>query len=214
MLFVWGGAYSFLWTYFSKPDDAFYFFLFIWMNLLFHSYLRGNLLGTDRGGAWLYYMFPVRIDRALGSKSLSLSLLQGCMIAALLAAGFLRADTRIAFAAWSRILSYAISGVLFGEICGFFFSVRYPDPIDRTSQFDGGTTVGALAVPGLQILFLALFMLASSRAPQFFSPAARYGLLLAMPLFLGIVRSSILATWVPKAMLESREIILKKLSAY
>jgi hypothetical protein len=208
LLFVWGGVYSFLWTLYSEPDDVYYFFLFIWMNLLFHSYLRGNLLGTDRAGVWLYYMLPSRIDRALNSKSLSLSLLQSCMVASLLVAGFLRSNTILEIADWGRVLSYALSGIVFGEICGFFFSVKYPDPIDRKSQFDGGTTVGALIIPVLQILFLLLFILISGRVHM---PAPYWGLLLAVPSLLLVARFVVLKTWFCGVMLEEREFILKRL---
>ncbi len=212
LLFVWGGAYSFLWTFYSEPDEVFHYFLFIWMNLLFHCYLRGNLLGIDRAGAWLYYMLPSRIDHALSSKSLSLSLLQGCMLLSLLVAGFLRADTLLDMDSWSRILSYAASGIIFGEICGFFFSIKYPDPIDPKSQFDGGATMGALAVPVLQILFLFLFLLISGQVRQVCISAAYWGLLLAVPSFLIAVRFAILKIWVSTAMLEDREVLLKKLT--
>ena len=212
LLFVWGGAYSFLWTYYSGPDDVFYFFLFIWMNLLFHSHLRGNLLGIDRAAAWLYYMLPCRIDFALSSRSLSLSLLQGSMVASLLAAGFIQADTHFETADWGRILSYALSAIAFGEICGFYFSVKYPDSIDPKSRFDGSTTVGALAVPVLQIAFLFLFILISGRAWKSGMTSTYWGLLLAVPLFLFIARSFVLNTWAAKAMGEDREALLKKLS--
>jgi len=212
LLFVWGGIYSIFWTWYSKPDDVFYFFLFIWMNLLFHSYLRGNLLGTDRGGVWLYYMLPFSIDRALSSKSLSLSLLQSCMILSLLAAGSFRAGGLIDLADWCRIISYAISGILVGEICGFFFSIKYPDSIDRNSQFDGGTTVGALIVPVLQILFLFLFILISERARHFHLSGAFGAVLVSVPLFLFTLRRLVLKTWVCKTMLQDREVLLKKLS--
>jgi hypothetical protein len=209
LLFIWGGVYSSLWTLYSRPDDASHFFLFIWMLLLFHSYLRGNLLGTDRAGVWLYYMIPLRIDRALNSKSLSLSLLQSCMVASLLVAGFFGSNTTLEIGDWSRVLSYALSGIVFGEICGFFFSVKYPDPIDRKSQFAGGTTVGALIVPALQILFLFLFILISGRV-QISAPY--WGLLLAVPSLLLVARFVVLKTWVRRAMLEEREFLLKRLA--
>lgn len=212
LLFIWGGAYSFLWTIYSRPDDVFYFFLFIWMNLLFHSYLRGNLLGMDRVCIWFYYMLPSPIDRALSSKSLSLSLLQGCMLLSLLAAGFLQTSTVFNVDDWGRILSYAISGIVFGEICGFYFSIKYPDSIDPKSQFDGGTTVGALIVPVLQILFLFLFIMISGQARQSHIPAMNWALLLAVPMFLFAARFAVLRTWVSKAMLEDREVILKKIA--
>lgn len=212
LLFVWGGVYSFLWTFYSRPDDVFYFFLFIWMNLLFHSYLRGNLLGTDRVGVWLYYMLPYRIDRALSSKSMSLSILQGCMILSLLVAGFIRTNILFDVTDCSRILIYAVSGIVFGEICGFFFSVKYPDPLDRKSQFDGGTTVGALIVPALQILFLFLFIAISGRVSKAPLSATYWGLLLAIPSSLFMARFYVLKTWVSKTMLEDRQAILKKLT--
>jgi hypothetical protein len=212
LLFVWGTAYSFLWTYFSKPDEVFYFFLFIWMNLLFHSYLRGNLLGTDRAAAWIYYMFPIRIECALSSKSGSLSLLQVCMVASLIAAGILQSDSVIDPAAWGRISTYAVSGILYGEICGFFLSIKFPDAIDRTSQFDGGMSVGALIVPVLQILFLFLFILVSGYVRQIHIPVLYWGFLLAVPLSLLIARFALLSNWVRTAMLQDREIILKKLA--
>jgi hypothetical protein len=212
LLFVWGATYSFLWTYFSGPQDEYYFYLFIWMNLLFHAYLRGNLLGTDRSGAWIYYMFASHIDRALSAKSLSLTLLQGSMVASLLAAGLLQVNPSIGIAAWSRIASYAVSGILFGEICGFFFSILYPDSIDRTSQFDGGTTVGALMVPVLQIVFLFVFMFASGGMKRPGGSAACWAALPAVPLLLFMVRFAVLKNWARRAMLENRESILKKLS--
>jgi hypothetical protein len=212
LLFVWGSAYSYLWTYFSKPDDEYYFYLFIWMNLLFHAYLRGNLLGTDCGGAWIYYMLPFRIDRALSAKSMSLSLLQCCMVASLLLAGFLQKDFSISIAAWSRLMSYAVSSILFGEICGFFFSVLYPDSIDRNSQFDGGTTVGALLTPVLQIVFLFFFMSLSGGMKRPGAGAAYWGILLSVPSLLLMARFVVLETWARKALLENRESILGKLS--
>ena len=91
LLFIWGTAYGFFYMYIMKPDEAFDFILFIWLSQLFHAYLRGNLLGIDRGAVWLYHMFPTRIERALSSKSLALHLFQGTMIAAVLFGGSLRA---------------------------------------------------------------------------------------------------------------------------
>jgi len=214
MLLIWGITYSFFFTYFSKQGDVVYFFLFIWVNLLFHSAFRGNLLGIDRGGIWLYYMFPVRIESTLSAKSLSLSFLQSCMVASPLVAGFLIANPPLTPIEWIRVVSFAVSGILFGEICGFYFSVRYPDPIDRTSQFDGGTTVGALIVPVFQILFLVVFALVSGRASRLLSPALYWCSLLGIPASLCVVRFAVLQTWVHTTMLGQTETIIKKLSAF
>ncbi len=212
LLFIWGMAYGFFYMYFMKPDEAFDFCLFIWLNQLFHAYLRGNLLGIDRGAVWLYHMFPTRIERALSSKSLALHLFQGSMIAAVLLGGFLRAGPLIDLLEWVRILSYATSSVLAGEICGFYFSVRYPDPIDRASQFSGGTAAGALLVPIVQLLYLGFFLLSSGLARRFMSPAVYASLLLAAPASLLVLRRAVLRLWVHKTMLDQRETIWKKLS--
>jgi hypothetical protein len=212
MLFLWGGAYSFLWTFYSKPDEVSYFILFTFMNMVFHCYLRGNLLGIDRGAAWLYYRFPVRVERALSSKSLSLSFLQGCMIAALFAAGFLRARPYVTAMDWIALFSYAVSAIVLGEIGGFFFSILYPESIDRTSQFDGGATAGNIAVGVLQFVFMLFFFQMYRNARRFWALGYYWGLFLAVPLFLCAIRTVVLKTWVSQKMWAQREMILKKLT--
>jgi hypothetical protein len=212
MLFLWGGAYSFLWTLFSKPREASYFILFIFMNMVFHCYLRGNLLGIDRGAAWLYYRFPVRVEQALNSKSLSLSFLQGCMITALFVAGFLRARPYVTTMDWITLFSYAVSAIVFGEISGLFFSILYPESIDRTSQFDGGATAGNIAVGVLQFAFMIFFSQLVRNARRFWTLGYCWGLFLAVPLFLYAIRTIVLKTWAPQTMWAKREIILKKLT--
>jgi hypothetical protein len=212
MLFLWGGAYSFLWTFFSKPGEASYFILFTFMNMIFHCYLRGNLLGIDRAAAWFYYRFPVRVEKALSSKSLSLSFLQGCMIAALFVAGFLRTRPYVTAMDWIALFSYAVSAILFGEISGFFFSILYPESIDRTSQFDGGATAGNIAVGLLQFAFMIFFFQMVRNARHFEAHGYYWGLFLAVPLFLGAIRTVVLKTWVHQTMWAKREIILKKLT--
>ncbi len=214
LLLIWGGMYSFFYTYFSRPDESFYFHAFVWMNLLYHSYLRGNLLGIDLGGVWLYYMLPVRIGSALSAKSLSLSFLQTCMITALLATGVLRAEPQLVAAEWIGVLIYTVSSILLGEICGIVFSVLYPDPIDRNSQFSGGMTSGALAIPAIQLLLLAAFLMLSTLTDRVLPPAVHWCLLLAVPAALFIVRIVFIPMWSGGAMVERQEIILKKLSVY
>jgi hypothetical protein len=213
LLLIWGVAYGFFYMYFSKPAEALDFFLFIWMAQLFHAYLRGNLLGIDRGGIWLYSMLPIGIEIPLRSKSQALSLLQSCIVIAVIAGGFLSGGYRMNLLEWIRVLSYALSSLLVGEICGIFFSIQYPEPIDRTSQFSGGTAAGALAVPALQALFMVVFWLASALAYRILAPAAYWSLLLAAPASLSLLLCAIVKVWAPNAMLNRRETILKRLSA-
>lgn len=214
LMFAFGSIYSFCWTHFSRPAEASYYFLFVLMNLAFHAYLRGNLLGIDRSGVWIHYTFPNGIDKVLRSKSLSLTLLQGWMVAALIIPGLFQEGGHVSFAAWGRILIYAISSLLFGEVWGLFFSVRYPEPIDRNSQSDGGTAVGALAGGALQVVFMGTFILASSHASRILSPLSYWTLLLALPSALSILRFALLPAWVRKTMQEDREIIFSRLAAF
>lgn len=214
LMFVFGGVYSFCWTHFSRPSGTSYYLLFVLMNLAFHAYLRGNLLGIDRGGIWIYYSFPGGIDRVLTAKSLSLTLLQGCMLAALIVPGFFQGGVAINLIGWGRILSYAFSSLLFGEVWGLFFSARYPEPVDRNSPNDGGTAVGALAGGAVQVIFMAVFILASRYASRILSPTIYWMLLIALPASLSILRFALLPGWVRETMLEDRETIFRRLAVY
>jgi hypothetical protein len=212
MIFLWGMTYGFFFMYFSRPEEALDFFLFVWVVQVFHGFLRGNLLGTDRGAVWLYHMFPVAVETTLSSRSHALNLLQGCMIAAVLLGGFLTASPQVTIQDWGRILIYAISSVQLGELVGWYFSVKHPDPIDRTSQFSGGMTAGALLVPLAQLVYLGLFFVLSGLARRFAAPPVFWALALSVPLPPLMMRRILLRTWVRKHMLAQRESIWKKLS--
>lgn len=214
LLLMWGGLYGFFWMYLSKPEGALEFLLFCWMVQIFHSYLRGNLLGVDQAGVWLYYMFPAPVQKSLRAKNQTLSVLQGCMVAAVLLPGLLRPVPGMGAADWLLIISYAYSSILLAEIIGSFFSLRYPEPIDRSSQFSGGMTVGALIVPLFQILFAALFLLLTGLTRRFLSPAALWLELIAMPAPLWFVRSALMPGWIQKTMVNKRKAILAKLSVF
>ena len=184
------------------------------MNLVLHSSVRGNLLGIDRGSAWIYYGFPAPIEQSLNSKSLSLNFLQAIMIASLLIAGALRHSAPFSFESWGGILSYSLSAIMFGEISGFYFSIRHPEPMDRTSQYDGSTTVGAFMVGAIQFLFLFLFLQTSTYVRVHMNPACYWILLLSFPAVSVFCRFLMLKTWARKTMLAQSEIILNKLSRY
>jgi hypothetical protein len=212
MLFLWGSGFSFCWTWFSTSPDAGYFLSFSFLNLFFHSYLRANLFGIDRDGAWIHYRFPLPVERALSARSLSLDFLQGGMIACLFAAGILKGSTGMAPSDWVRILSYAVSGILFGGMCGWYFTVRHPESIDRTSQFDGGATAGALVVGLLQLGFLLLFLAASSLVERTLPPLLRAAVWTALPLGLAAVRASLLRGWVHRTLAGDIDNFLRRLA--
>ena len=143
LLLIWGALYGFGYTYFTKVGSQMYFVAFCWMVLIFHSYLRGNLLGVDNRAAWVYYRLPIRIDDAIRAKNSALSFVQMVMVGGVLLSPVLRETQGMTTPIdWIGILSFACCGVLLGEIFGSYFSVLHPEPIERSSLYSGGTTPG------------------------------------------------------------------------
>jgi hypothetical protein len=214
LLFIFGVTYFALFMYFSRPEGPTNFYLFISVLFLYHAFLRGNLIGIDRGAAWLNYMSTIPIEKTISAKSLSLTFLQGCMITPSLVTGFLRAQPGIAFPDGICIIAWIISTMSLGEILGIFFSIRHPEPIDRNDRFSGGMTAGGLLIPLLQILFLLVFVAAAFFAQKFFWPPAYWALLLFVPALLATFRFVLLPAWIRNAIQESGESILKNLRAF
>ncbi len=214
LLMIWGGGYGFLFMYLTKADALLDYMLFGSMVLIFHAHLRGNLLGIDHRGVWLYYMLPMPADEPLKAKNQTLSLLQACMVAAVIIPGFLHPAAGMNTAAWLSILSYAGSNILIGEISGSFFSLRHPEPIERASQFSGGMTAGALTIPLLQLLFLAAFMMSTDLSRLFLPPWALWLQLGLTPALLWFIRARVLPGWIRKTMVDERKVILAKLTVF
>ncbi len=214
LLLVWGTVYGFFYTWFTRPGEAFYFFGFVWMMLIFHSYLRGNLLGIDRGGAWFYYMTPLPVASAISARNASLSVIQGIMVSAVFLPVLIHTPSQMTATAWCRVLSYAVCAMLVGEISGSVFSLRNPDPIERESHYSGGMTAGALLVPMIQLAFLAVFVIVCGLARLYLPNVLGWCLLAALPAVLFVVRSTILAQWIRRTMLQEREAILQKLAVF
>jgi len=115
---------------------------------------------------------------------------------------------------WLYLVCYAYSSILLGEVLGSFFSVRHPEPIERLSQFSGGTSPGALLVPAAQIVFAILFSLMAGLTRRYLSPAAFCLELIAIPAPLWLLRSILLPGWIQKTMVQERTAILAKLSVF
>jgi hypothetical protein len=214
LLFLFGTLYGFFFLWFLRASDAFDFFGFAWMVLIFHAHLRGNLLGIDRGGAWLYYMLPLPVESAMRAKNASLNLLQAVMVTAVFLPALFHPAKQMNVPAWGRVVSYAVCAILVCEISGTFFSVRYPDPIVRGSQYSGGMTTGALGVGLIHTAFLGIFLAISGLARHFLPAVVFWCLLLAVPAALLAVRSALLPRWIRRTMLKDRETILQKLAVF
>jgi hypothetical protein len=185
---------------------------FAWMGFVFHAYLRGNLLGVDNRAAWLYYMAPLPIDRIIRAKNSSLSALQLVMVAAVLLPAVLRRTPGMTTPIdWAGVLSFALCGVLLGEILGSVYSVLHPQPIDRSSMYSGGTTPGALLVPLIQTISLAVLVFLGALARHSLGALPSLILFALAPATLWIIRGAVLRNWVRKRMLNRREAILRKL---
>jgi hypothetical protein len=214
LLLLWGGSYGFLYMYFSKPEETFDYMAFSWMAQVFHSHLRGNLLGVDHRAVWFYYMLPAPVRTCVQAKNQTLSVIQGSMVAAVLLPGLIHPAPAMDLAAWLRILSYAYSSILVGEISGSILSLRYPEPIERSSHFSAGMAAGGLIVPFLQILFLAVFLTATALTRLFLPPVLLWLELVFTPALLIAIRSLLLPGLLQKTMLNRRTNILAGLSVF
>ncbi len=213
LLFAWGTLYSFFFMYFTDHDDPLDYLLFCFMALVFHAYLRGNLLGVDQSAVWAYYMLPIPVHSVLRAKNQTLSLLQACMITAVLLPAVLHPFPAMDATAWLRVSSLAYCCVLVGEICGTYFSLAGPEPIDRTSQFSGGMTIGALLVPVIQIVFGAAFLGATGILRRHFGPPVLWPVLIAIPAGLRMV-PALLTGYVQRTLVKNQRTIFAKLSVF
>jgi len=211
MMLIFGSLYSFCFAYFTEPEGMFLFYAFCWMVLVYHAYLRGNLLGVDHESVWLYYMFPRPADQALRAKNRTLSLLQAGMMTSVVLPALFHLVPGTDASSWLSLMSYAYSSLLLDDIIGSYFSLRYPDSIERSSQFSGGMTAGALALPLINLLFVAAFIPAAGLARRFATPAVFWLLLAAAPSSLWLIRSALLPAWIRKTMLRDREVLIAKL---
>jgi len=212
MLLIWGALYGFGYTYFTKAGSQSYFVAFCWMVLIFHSYLRGNLLGVDNKGVWLYYLMPAPIENTIRAKNSSLSFIQMLMVAGVLLPAVLRTTRGMTtLVDWVGILSFALSGILLGEIAGSIFSVLHPEPIERASMYSGGTTPGAFLVPVLQTIVLAILVVPAAVVRRNLNPALAVIVFACVPLILWAARTAFLRTWVRRRMIRQGEVILLKL---
>jgi len=212
LLLIWGALYGFGYTYFTKAGSQIYFAAFCWMVLIFHSYLRGNILGVDNKGVWLYYVLPFPIENAVRAKNSALSFVQAIMIGGVLLPAVLRATPGMTTAVdWIGILSFAACGVLLGEIFGSIFSVLHPEPIERTSMYSGGTTPGAFLVPLLQTAILAVLLVPAAAARRNLSPLTAVVAFASVPVLLWAVRTVLLRSWVRNRMVSESESIQLKL---
>jgi hypothetical protein len=178
LLFVWGLGYGFGYVFVTRPESPVGILAFLWMVSLFHSYLRGNLFGVDRRSAWWYFAIPQGVRGGLAAKNRSLSLIQYVMLAGVLVAcvaggrpAFRQAGTLV------MLVSCAVTMTTVGEIVGSYTSVRWPDPIERASQYSGGTALGALLVP-LALTIAATLLAVLMSVSQARLPAATAAVLL------------------------------------
>jgi hypothetical protein len=212
LVLIAGSIYGFTYMYLTKPSHQVYLMAFCWMFLIFHAYLRGNLLGVDNRAVWLYYMLPVPPDAIISAKNSTLTVVQLCMIgAALLPAALGLTTGMTTVLEWVSVLSFACCGVLLGEIFGSVFSVLYPRPIDRSSMYSGGTTPGALLVPLIQSVTLIILVVAGALAGRFLATFPTIVLFVLAPASLWALRSAVLRVWVRRRMLRQKSAILRKL---
>ncbi|MEJ2144175.1 MAG: hypothetical protein P8020_03475 [Acidobacteriota bacterium] len=214
LMWIFGTTYGFLFLYVAGDVDQSSCLMFIMMNLLFHGAFRGNLLGIDHRGTWLYFMFPTSVEKSLSAKNLSLTSWQICMVGGVLLAAAVRPTAEMThLVGWLFVCSFVCTAILLGETAGSIFSVLCPEPISRSSRYSGGTATGALIVPILQAVLMGGFFAYNALAFELLTPSAARIPLLIVPITLWIVKVTVLPRWIRKTMIERRETLLRNLSA-
>ncbi len=215
LLFVWGVGYGFGYVFATKPESRVSILAFFWMLSMFHAYLRGNLFGVDRRAVWWYCVIPRGLRGAFDAKNRSLTILQYVMFGGVLLA--CAASGRPAFRhveTWITLVSCAVAMTTVGEIVGSVTSVRWPDPIERSSQYSGGTALGAFLVPlALTIVVLLLAMVVASTPARL--PAAVAALItLTIALALKAVQAVHRRTTLVDVIANHGEAMRKQLAAF
>lgn len=213
LLLLWGCGYGFGYTYFSRVHGAVDFLMFVWMVLIFHAYLRGNILGVDHRGLWLYTAMGVPLSRVVRLKNTTLSLLQALMAGSVLLAAALKPSSGVTRPLdWACLLGFAASALIAGEIAGTVFSLRHAEPIERTSIYSGGMTVGAIAVPAMQLVlviaYVAAFVAPTAKLPV----AAKWIFFCALPVCLAVIQARALPLWRAAMADAERDGLFEKLS--
>jgi hypothetical protein len=212
LLFLWGVTYGFVFTYLRPPRSASDVLLFTWMVLIFHSYVRGNLLGVDHRAAWLYYRLPTGIAGAIAAKNRSLNLLQVLMVGAVLLPLLLRPIPGISRPfEWACVLSFGISGILIGAFAGGIFSLLHPEPIERGAMYSGAMTLGAFIIPGLQLVLVVGFLYLSAMTGHGVPLAVAWALYIGLPLALAVLCWRALPVILSTLAVRHKESILGKL---
>jgi hypothetical protein len=210
LLFIWGTAYGFFYTWLTHATGLSYYLSFAWMVLVFHSYLRGNLFGIDQKGVWMFFVQPLPLRRVLSARSASMSVLQAVMIGAVLLCAVARPTAGMTTPfAWVCVLSFSVSALLAAEVAGQLFSVLHPDPIERGSLYSGGMTFGAFVIPMIHVAMLVLYLVAVNSIPA----RAAWALFIGLPSFLVLIRWRALPIWINRLLSRDREEILMKMSA-
>ncbi|HEV2719783.1 MAG TPA: hypothetical protein VG323_07165 [Thermoanaerobaculia bacterium] len=214
LLLLWGAAYGFAYPYFMKVSGAIDFVMFVWMVLIFHSYLRGNVLGVDNGGVWLYTLLGVPAGRAVRAKNTSLTAMQlvmaGCVV---LAAALKNASGMSRPLDWACLLGFACAAILAGELAGTIFSILHPEPIERTSMYSGGLTMGALVIPAIQLILAVVYIVAFVAPLRDLPEGAKWIVFLGVPFCLAVLRWRALPVWRKSLLERAGDDLLDKLSA-
>lgn len=214
LLFLWGTAYGFLYTWFTKANELSYFLSFAWMVLVFHSYLRGNLFGVDQKGVWFYFLLPLPLRNVLRAKSASMTVLQCSMVSAVLIPAVVRHTAGMTSVfAWVCVIGFSASALLVSDIAGQLFSVLHPDPIERGALYSGGMTLGAFVIPTIHVVLAVLYLVAARLTPRFVAPGAAWSFFVGLPIIFAVIRWKALSIWVDRLLARDREEILLQLAA-
>ena len=112
-----------------------------------------------------------------------------------------------------QFVGFAVAAILSGELAGTVFSLLHAEPIDRTAMYSGGLTIGALAIPAIQLVLAIAYIVAFIAPLRMLPLPAKWIAFLGLPLCLAIICRRALPIWRASLLDRAGDELLAKLSA-
>ena len=213
-LYLWACVYGFCYPYFTHMVGKGGYLLFGWMVLVFHSYLRGNLLGPEHAGLAAFALSRERLNSFVQAKINTFTMLQIIMLVAVFAAAACKGRTSIGDTAdWMFCLQALVLLLLGGEAVGVGFSLWTPSAIHREAYYSGSMTPGAIILPFAQLAVLVGYYILFWKSRHVVSSGHAVLFLSVVPIAALLLRFGFLKNGLPEIVVRCRTQLLDIFSA-
>ncbi len=208
-MYLWACVYGFGYPFVTNMKGKLSYIIFGWMVLVFHCYLRGNLLGVEHQGLMLMWSSRERMEAFFRAKSASFTAIQLSMVAAVFAASIAHPVPLIrGIESWVFCSEAVVVLVLAGEVAGAWSSLWGASAIEREAYYSGSMTMGAVILPIIQLVSVAAYCLAVWALERHVSSSVALDIAGAGIALLLLMRAGLMARLLPEVLCNRREIVL------